>query len=146
MLNVMEDLSFETLVIEPFPSLVAGRRGRVVGLDVWFEVRPERADGAVRAIVGALTGTPVRLTYVDDLQGRTVWPAADRAAACRMRARVMARDEDIHLTDAATAEVLATLAPVVSWSLVRTLHEVDGVEMFEPLDCATSGLNREEQR
>ena len=135
MLDVLHTAPTQTVRIEPFPVPDTSVRRRVVGIDVWLETRPAVSSPLGRSLVAALAPTAVRLTHLEDLCGRLVWPVAEQEAetASQARARLMVRNEDGHLTDAAISEALIALGVTATWSLVRKLEEFDAVEAFVPL-------------
>ena len=144
MLELLEVKPPELLLVEPFPVPETSLRRRVVGLDMWVEVRQDYSAPLGRALVGALLRTPMRLTHLDDLDGRPLWPASEPVPAGRARARLMARDEDAHLTDAALLEVLSAVSRVTDWSIVRKLEEFDGVDAFAPLGTQQTPITEEQ--
>lgn len=46
--------------------------------------------------------------------------------------RLLARDEGVHVTDAAVADLLERVGGVAGWSLVRKLEEFDGIPAHPP--------------
>lgn len=136
MTGILESLHTEAparLIVEPFPVPATAVRRRVVGLDLWLDVRHRGSAELGDGLVAALLRTAVRLTHLEDIDGRPLWPVAGHAEATRVRARVVARDDDVHLTDSALLEVLAAVSTVSDWSLTRKLEEHDGVAAFAPL-------------
>jgi len=117
----------DIVAIEPFPVPSGSRRRRVIGVDVWLELRPTN-EGAPRPdLHSTLSRTGCRLLDV------TVVTAPDDSTGRRLRARVVARHDDAHLTDEAVTEVLAALALVGHWSLARKLEEFDATPAFPPI-------------
>jgi hypothetical protein len=62
-----------------------------------------------------------------------------RAVEHRYRARIVADRDDVHVTDEAIAEVLAALAPLGLWSLVRNLQEFDSTPAYPPIVIGQPG-------
>jgi len=147
-LDLLEIAQPQSVRIEPFPVPETSVRRRVVGLDVWLETRPRASSPLGRTLVAALASTALRLTHLEDLHGRLVWPSAETVttAATQNRARLMLRDEDAHLTDQAIAEALAAVGGIATWSLVRKLEEFDAVEAFAPLGCSSRTTTLSEDR
>ena len=145
MLELLDTKPPELLLVEPFPVPETSSRRRVIGLDVWLEFRHGAADVLRHDLVGALLRTPARLTHLDDLGGRPLWPASEPVPTTKARARVVARNEDVHLTDAALLEVLGAVSTIAGWSVVRKLEEFDGIEAFTPLGTPDQTPRAEEQ-
>ena len=114
--------------VEPFPGPSESCRRRVVGVDVWLEVWPGRECEPGPALHSALGRAGCRLIDV-----AIVGTGSNAPDDRRLRARVVARCDDAHLTDSAVAEVLAALATVGHWSLVRKLEEFDAIPAFAPI-------------
>jgi len=114
--------------LDPFPVPSGSRRRRVIGIDVWLELWPTREGVPGPALPAALARTSCRLIDVAPFAAEVGGPY-DR----RLRARIVARAEDAHLTDGAVIEVLAALAEVGHWSLVRKLEEFDAIPAFPPI-------------
>ncbi len=148
MLDLLQIALPQSVRIEPFPVPETSVRRRVVGFDVWLETRPRASSLFGRSLVAALTPTDVRLTLLEDLHGRLLWPSIETvtASATQARARLMLRHEDAHLTDPAIAESLAAIGSVATWSLVRKLEEFDAVEAFAPLGCSLNTMTHSEDR
>jgi len=51
----------------------------------------------------------------------------------KIRVRLMTRDEDTHLTDAAVAEALLMLEERLRWSRLDKLQEIDHMPDYPPL-------------
>lgn len=114
--------------LEPFPVPAGACRRRVIGVDVWLEVWPANSGVPGPALHSALARTGCRLIDVT-----VVSTGFDEPDGRRLRARVVARHDDDHLTDSAVAEVLDALAAVGHWSLVRKLEEFDAIPAFPPI-------------
>lgn len=145
MLELLDTEPPELLLIEPFPVPETSCRRRVIGLDVWLEVRHGDASVLSHDLVGVLLRTPARLTHLDDLEGRALRPVSEPVPTTKARARVVARNEDVHLTDAALLEVLGAMSTIAGWSVVRKLEEFDGIEAFAPLGTPDQTPLAEEQ-
>lgn len=105
-LDLLQACPSKVVQVEPFALLEASRRRRVVGLDVWMEVHPRTPVPISSALVAALCPTHARLIQLADLDGRCAWPGDEVADATQLRCRILVRDDDMHLNDAALAEVL----------------------------------------
>ena len=135
-LDLLQTRPSKVVLVEPFAVPEASRRRRVVGLDVWLEAHPRTPIPIGSALVAALCPTHARLTHLADLDGRCAWPGDDVADATQLQGRILVRDDDTHLNDAALAEVLGAVASVASWTLLRKLEEFDGIPAFVPLSGA----------
>ncbi len=118
-------VSYGEVLVYPFEVPFEPRRRRVVGLETWLEVRPG-SRGVGSDLVSALRMSPVRLTSLSDCDGTSVWPVEPPERLGRqLRARLLIRDEDTHLTDAALSEILAAVDSVASWTVAVKLEELD---------------------
>ncbi len=150
MLDLLQIAPPQSVRIEPFPVPETSVRRRVVGLDVWLETRPQASSPLGQSLVAVLTPTALRLTHLEDLHGRSVWPSTEIVAttvtATQTRARLTLRGEDTHLTDQAIAEALAAVGGIATWSLVRKLEEFDAVDAFAPLGSCSLTTTLSEDR
>jgi len=111
--------------LDPFPVPMGSRPRRVVGIDVWCEARPTAAAVLAIDLRRALLRTHCRLrALTPDPEG------LNEADPPRVRGRIVADRDDVHVTDTGIADVLEALS---HRSLVRKLEEFDGIPGYPPI-------------
>lgn len=123
----------ERLTLPESPTSFLHTPRRVVGVDVWLEA-PCGMASLLAAARAACTGTHLRVVAAVDAEGMAVdagGPTGEEPEV--LRARFMARCGDVHVTDAAIAELLGAFGERLRWSTLAQLEEFDAVPAYIPL-------------
>ncbi|MCL4434169.1 MAG: hypothetical protein M1399_05280 [Actinobacteria bacterium] len=152
-LPLEEDLAEDTGKSRPATTML-GHRRRTVGFDLWIDQASMRQLPAqdIRHLVG---DTHLSLSTIYRSEQATQDGGATDLKPCRkatlrnhtaglafldgspadlpIRARFLAREEGVHITDAAIAETLIALSDRLHWSKLEKLEEIDNIPAYVPL-------------
>ncbi|MCL5447139.1 MAG: hypothetical protein M1350_07045 [Actinobacteria bacterium] len=157
-LPLEEELQEDTGKSRPATTML-GHRRRTVGFDLWIDQASMRQLPAqdIRHLIGDThlsLSTIYRSEQATQEQATQDGSTTDlkpcRKAALRnhtaglafldgspadmpIRARFLAREEGVHITDAAIAEMLIALSDRLHWSKLEKLEEIDNIPAYVPL-------------